>query len=316
MSDSEWIPAPEKPVLVIGAASVDLVGRLRDDLHEGTSNPANIRSAFGGVARNVAENLARLGHAVRLLSVVGADSTGDAILQQAASAGIDVDAVLRSSEHPTGAYLAVVDADGKLRFALDDMRALAQLSPEYIRQQEALFEQSSLLFVDANLPKDTLRTVMSLARRAHLPVCADPTSRVLAERLRPYLKRLLMITPNSAEAAVLCGLSLSEKPRQALQAARCLVSQGVQIALVTLAEFGVSYATSSTSGHIPAMRTQIVDPTGAGDALTAVVIFALLNDIPIDDAVRLGVTAASLTLRQRSTVVPDLSLEMLYDQLV
>jgi pseudouridine kinase len=85
---------------------------------------------------------------------------------------------------------------------------------------------------------------------------------------------------------------------------------------VALAQLGVVYASSETSGHIPAVRTKIVDPTGAGDALTATVIFALLNDIPLDDAVRLGVTAASLALRQRGTVVPDLSLENLYNRLV
>ncbi len=83
-----------------------------------------------------------------------------------------------------------------------------------------------------------------------------------------------------------------------------------------MAEFGVVYATSETSGYIPAMQTNIIDPTGAGDALTATVIYSLLNGITLDDAVRLGVTAASLTLRHRGTVVQDLSLEMLYDQLV
>ena len=57
------------------------------------------------------------------------------------------------------------------------------------------------------------------------------------------------------------------------------------------------------------------DPTGAGDALTAAVLFGLLNDMPIDDAVRLGVAAASLTLTYRGSVIPDLSLEKLYDQL-
>ncbi len=55
------------PVVVIGAAGVDIVGRLESDLHEGSSNPARIRTTFGGVARNVAENLARLGQAVILL---------------------------------------------------------------------------------------------------------------------------------------------------------------------------------------------------------------------------------------------------------
>jgi pseudouridine kinase len=83
-----------------------------------------------------------------------------------------------------------------------------------------------------------------------------------------------------------------------------------------LGQFGVCYATSDTSGQIPAIRTEIADPTGAGDAMTATVIFALLNDIPLDDAVRLGVSAATLTLRHPGAVLPDLSLEKLYDQLV
>ena len=104
--------------------------------------------------------------------------------------------------------------------------------------------------------------------------------------------------------------------KQALEGAKCLVSQGVQIAIITLAEQGLVYATSETSGYVPAIRTEVLDPTGAGDALTATVIFALLNGIELDEAVRLAVSAASLTLRYGGAVVPDLSLEKLYDQLV
>ncbi len=315
MSDN-FSPAPDKPVLVIGAAGMDIVGLLKGDLHAGTSNPAQIRSSFGGVARNVAENIARLGQPVELITAVGDDTTGEQILQQLASAGVGISAVLRSSEQRTGSYLAVVNTHGELQFALDDMRAISALSAEYLRAKEALFEQASSLFLDANLSKDALRTASSLARRYNLPICADPTSTALANRLQPYLSRLHLITPNIAEASVLCKQAYPARPRQAIDAAKCLVSQGVRIAIVTLAEFGVCYATSETSGHIPAIRTEIIDPTGAGDALTAAVIFALLNDISLDEAVRLGVSAASFTLRHRGAVVPHLTLEKLYDQLV
>jgi pseudouridine kinase len=98
--------------------------------------------------------------------------------------------------------------------------------------------------------------------------------------------------------------------------AKNFVSQGIKIAIISMAQFGVCYATSETAGHIPSIRSEIVDPTGVGDAMTAAVIFALLNDMPVDDAVRLGVSAASLTLRHSGTVLPDLTLEKLYDQLV
>ena len=317
MVDNPLAPIVEGPVLVIGGAGVDIVGKLRADLRMESSTPALIRSSFGGVARNVAENLARLGEDVNLISVVGEDEAGDRLLQELSEAGVSIEAVLRTSKYPTGAYLGVVNAAGVLQFALDDMRQIGAITPAYIRQFEDLFRQASVLFIDANLSKEVLRTVMSLARRFNLPVCADPTSSALAGRFKIYLNRLFLITPNGAEASIYCDPSLKINNRhQALEAAKHLVSQGVEIAIITLAEQGLCYATSETNGYIPAIRTDIIDPTGAGDALTAAVIFALLNEIPLDDAVRLGVSAASLTLRYRGAVVPDLSLEKLYDQLV
>ena len=91
---------------------------------------------------------------------------------------------------------------------------------------------------------------------------------------------------------------------------------GVQIAIITLGEAGLVYATANANGYVPAIEVEITDPTGAGDALTAAVVYALLNDIPVDEAVRLGVSAATLTLDAIDTVRQDLSLESLYAQLV
>ncbi|MBN2550718.1 MAG: carbohydrate kinase family protein [Anaerolineales bacterium] len=317
MNFADFSPLPEAPVLVLGAAGIDIVGVLRGELRAGTSNPSQIRSSFGGVARNVAENLARLGHPVRLLAAVGSDQMGERLIEQSAQAGVDISAVIRIPDRTTGAYLAVVNSKGELQLALDDMHTVAYLSPEFVRQKSNLFKEASMLFVDANLSKETLRAAITLARRAKIPICADPTSVGLADRLIPHLPHLRLITPNAAEAGILCNRSVDPaRRRQTMEVAKCLVSQGVGIAIITLGQYGICYATSETSGYIPAMRTEIVDPTGGGDALTAAVIFALFNDIPLDDALRLGVSAATLTLRYSGAVVPDLTLEKLYDQLV
>jgi pseudouridine kinase len=303
-----------QPVLVLGAAGMDIIGRLESEMKLGTSNPARIRSSSGGVARNVAENLARLGHPVRLVSVVGEDDYGTEILGRTAAAGVDVSGVLRTGEYPTGFYMGVVDDSGQLQFAIDDMRLMEAITPHYLKEQESLFKTSSMVFLDSNLPAKTIRAAINLARRARIPVCADPTSYSLAERLKPFLSALYLITPNCKEASVLTGLSFEASERQtALDAARELVSQGVRIALVALAEFGVVYATPETTGHIPAIRTRISDPTGAGDAMTAAVLYALLNEYDLDDAIHLGVSAASHTLRHPGSVSPNLSLEGLYD---
>ena len=314
--DSDIGIASDLPVLVIGAAGMDMVGRLKSELRPHTSNPAQIRYAFGGAARNVAENLLHLGTPVILLTVLGSDEPGDNLIQAIGEAGANVDRVLRSTQYPTGTYLAVVNTDGKLEYGLDDMRILTELSPKYIRAHEDLFSQASLLFFDANLPKETIRTVLSIAGRVKLPACADPTSEALAPKLIPHLPRLRLVVPNRVEASILCNRgSVISTPQEAIDAAKRLVSQGVEIAIVAMAESGVCYATSETSGFVSTARTNIIDPTGAGDALTAAVLFGLLNQMPIDDAVKLGVAAESLTLAYRGAVVPDLSLEKLYDQL-
>ena len=305
------------PILLLGAASTDIVGRLESELEPGTSNPARIRSSYGGVARNVAENLARLGQPAQLISVVGKDHAGDELLAYTAAAGVDVSAVLRTDDYPTGFYMGVLDPRARLRFAVDDMRVMSELTPEHIQQNQSLFENASLVFVDGNLSETSLKMAVALAKKFKIPVCADPASLILAERLKPLLNKLHLVTPNVAEAVALTGQAFeSSDPQAALEDARALLNEGVDIALIALAEFGVVYASSETSGHVPAIQTPILDPTGAGDALTAAVLFGLVNDMGLDDAVRLGVSAASLTLRHSGTVYPELTLEKLYEQLV
>jgi len=305
-----------KRVLVIGAAGLDVVGRLQADLQMSTSNPALIRTSFGGAARNVAENLARLGQPVSLLSVIGKDRMGDDVLSHTRNAGVDVSAVYATDKYPTGFYMGVLNEHGARQFAFDDMRILEELTDAYLVYNEDAFEKSGLIFLDANLPEKALKKAFALAHKYKVPVCADPTSGALAARLKPYLRQIKLLIPNRIEAGILTGRPFEASNREAaLDAVRTLVNLGVEIAMVTLGEHGLCYATSETNGHISALHTTVADPTGAGDALWAAVIYALMNEIEIDDAARLGISAASLVLRYPGTVYPELSLQKLYDEL-
>jgi pseudouridine kinase len=60
----------------------------------------------------------------------------------------------------------------------------------------------------------------------------------------------------------------------------------------------------------------MVDTTGTGDAVTAAIMFGMINGLPTIECMRLGAAAASLTLHSSDTVVPDLSLDMLYEHLI
>ena len=304
-----------QPVLVIGAAGLDIKGRAAGPLLPGTSNAGRVRRSLGGVARNVAENLARLDVNVTLLTAVGDDAAGRQIMEQAAGCGVDTSPSIVVAGGRTGAYLAILDDSGNLSVAIDDLSIVEAITPRYLNDRRRLFAEASMLVSDANLTPDTLATIFNLAARNNLPVCADPTSTLRADRLCPYLKQLHLIAPNVAEAAVLTDGEPARTQDQALGAARQLVSLGVDFAILTLADQGSAYATSNESGLVPAMHVDIVDASGAGDALTSATIFAVLNDIPTDEAVRLGVAAATLTLQSKETVNPELSLERLYAQL-
>jgi len=303
-------------LLVIGAASIDTKGRASQPVQTGTSIPGVIRVSVGGVARNVAENLVRLGESVVLLSAVGDDGSGRRILHQARECGIDASHVIVDPAHRTAAYLAALDEDGHLLMSIDDMSITRHVvTAGVIYRQRALFRDAQMVVLDANLSPPALETIFKLAHKYELPVCADPTTATLAPQLCPYLHDLLLVTPNAAEAEVLCGVEVIDR-ESALAAAQKLVNLGVQIAIVTLGATGLVYATSQESGHVPSIAREIVDSTGAGDALTAGVVFGLLNELPIAEAVRLGTSAAALTLQSRETVRPDLSLERLYEELV
>jgi pseudouridine kinase len=85
-------------VLVIGATLLDTKGKPLAGMEPGTSNPAFIRHSRGGTARNVAENLGRLGAEVLLVSAVGDDHTGQLLIDQTAEAGVDVEHIQTVSD--------------------------------------------------------------------------------------------------------------------------------------------------------------------------------------------------------------------------
>ena len=306
-----------KHVLVIGATLLDTKGKPIAGLAPGTSNPAEIRSSRGGTARNVAENLARLGADVVLISAVGDDPTGRQLLIQTAEAGVNLDYVQMLPDRTTGSYIALLEADGLLSVALDDVRVMEVITPDYLNRHRGLFRDASMVMFDGSLTEASMKTVVRLAKENGVPICADPASARLAYKLRPYLADLNLVVPNQVEEAELCAVDFPGfDPTASLTLTRRLLMAGVETVVVTLSDFGLDYATADEMGYIPPSHSKFVDSTGTGDAVTAAIMFGLLNGLPAVEAIRLGAAAAAITLQTTETVVPDLSLDMLYDHLI
>jgi pseudouridine kinase len=198
----------EPYVVVVGGATIDLKAQASTITSLGTSNPGHARLSPGGVGRNVAENLARLGTRVHLIAAVGRDAWGDRLLAETSAAGVDTRRVVRT-DHPTGTYTAVLDRGGDLGVGVADMTATDALGPEAVVAVRELVAAAALVVLDANLAAATLATAMDIAVQARVPLLIDPVSRQKAKRLAPLLtapQPVFAITPNRDELAALTGL--------------------------------------------------------------------------------------------------------------
>lgn len=304
-------------VLVVGSAGLDLKGMPNHELLVGAPTLGQIRNSVGGVARNIAENLARLEIETVLLSAVADDEIGQRVINKSTNAGIDCSHVLRVRGARTATSMSILDNQGESNITISDLEIMEYLDSDYLLEHESIFANAELIVIDATLSPETLDTLFELSSRYNIRVCADPTSPMLAGRLCPYIKNLYLIVPNASETVALCSLDEPATNREsAIKTAQRLVTMGASIAVVTLGEAGLAYADHSGGGFIRAIQTDVIDATGAGDAFSGAVIFGLLNDVPVDEAMRLGITAASLTLASEETVLPLLSQELLYDELL
>lgn len=303
-------------VLVIGSAVLDIRGTANHMVTSGKRQFGYVHSHVSGVARNIAENLARLEIETVLLSAVADDDIGQHLLTQSTRAGVDCSHVLRVRGARNASTLTVKNAGGTRLATVDDYSVLEYLDSDYLIEHESLFRDASLVVIDATMSAEALDTLFELAIRHNVRVCADPTSPLLAGKLCRYIPNLYLVVPNASETISLCSLDEPATDREsAIKIARQLVSMGADIAVVTLGDNGLAYADHSGGGYIRAVQTEVIDTTGAGDALSGAVIFGILNDVPVDEAMRLGVTAASLTLASEETVLPNLNQELLYDEL-
>lgn len=308
-----YILSEEPSVVVVGGANLDIKARSAAPAILGTSNPGSGSMAAGGVGRNIAENLARLGTPTYLIAAVGDDPMGERLLADTASAGVRLDHVHRS-KHPTGTYTAVLDAGGELVLAVADMTATEQLLPEHVSPLRELLSQAGLLVLDGNLTAATASHAMDLGLAAGVPTLVEPVSVPKAAVLAPLIaadRPLYAVTPNREELTALTGLP-SGTDAQLLLAAGNLHERGVRHVWVRLGSRG-SLLSSVDEGHVfvPALPAGVEDVTGAGDAMLAAFGHALLAGHPARTAVEHGTAAAALTIESAHTVRPDLSARLL-----
>ncbi|QOY95463.1 winged helix-turn-helix transcriptional regulator [Massilia sp. UMI-21] len=304
-----YVLPDRRPVLCIGASNLDRKLRSIGQLVLGSSNPASQDESFGGVARNIAENLARLGTPTALITAVGNDASGRALLAHAEQAGIDTRGALRLDGMSSGTYTAVLDQHGEMVVALADMALNDRLTPDFLATREHQRAGAALVVADLNLPHDTIAALLDDAARDGVPLVLVAVSVPKMARLPQQLRGLRLLILNEGELAARVGRTLDS---EAAIGAACLElqRQGVQDLVVTRGAQGVMYTASSGLVRLDAPPVEIVDVTGAGDAFAAAVCWSLHGageDADLGLACRRGLRLSATTIACAQTVCATLA---------
>jgi len=306
-NEQQDLPGDAPFVAVIGGANIDIHGKSYQPLHDNDSNPGSVHTSAGGVARNVAENLARLGVDCRLVSAVGNDHHGQVLLRLSREAGVDVRHVQEIASAPTSTYLSVLDDSGDMQVAISDMSIIDHVDADRLQSMQPMLQQSALIVIDSNLPDDALAWLADTF--ADKPIFADTVSTSKAPRLKPYLSSIHTLKTSAIEAEALTGLS-AKTPEQLGKVAGHLHDQGVGRVFITRGEQGVFYSAGEAQGsQQPAgEKREVQNAGGAGDAFLAGLAYAWLENFDLNDTLRFALTTADITLSHAATSSPSLSL--------
>ena len=223
-SSSSSSPPPPPKVLVVGGAVLDTVGRpspAHPRLEPGSSTPGIVQQKEGGVGRNVAEGLTRLGVPTALVSAVAHDAAGTTLLGSLRALGplLHLEGL---SQAPAPAYrtatcLVALDGRGDLVTAVADMDIFAAcLTPERVASAVSSSEALAMVVCDGNLSPAAFQALAKTCNTRHLPLLFEPTS--VAKAALPLEAQALqwvdLMKPNLKElgrlAAVLDGKAKEE----------------------------------------------------------------------------------------------------------
>jgi ribokinase len=277
-------------VVVIGSINVDLV--VTAD-HLPAPGETVLGGSFavhdGGKGANQAVAAARAGARVTVIGAVGADEHGERAVAALAAEGIDVSRVRRHDDEPTGVALIVVGPRGENQIAVaPGANAAVELSQDDLSTIAA----SDVLLVSHEVPPAAVLGGVRAAREAgNIAILNPAPARALSADL---LALGPILTPNEHELIVAIGnddtaAALDELANR--NAGPVVVTQGPAGALLA-----VGAGRERFDGY-PA--PEVVDTTGAGDAFCGVLAAWLAGGSSLEDAIRAGNAAGSLSVGAR-----------------
>lgn len=307
-----YVLADENSVCCIGGITMDRTLQLKDDGILGTSNPALSFHNRGGVARNVAENLARLSVSCKLLALVGNDEAGTSIVRETSQVGVDTSLVGISQGQNTGSYTAVMSADGELYLGVADLEICEEMDTDFIGRNWSQIAGAQLVFTDTNISSDALRYLLERCHDTGKKLFLDPVSVPKSEKLPSSLNGVDTLVCDVQEARAILGAK--HKKTNMAQLSSALLERGPINVVINAAEKGLYLADSSDSQFLDALEAEVVDVSGGGEALVAGIMFGRTLDLSLVECCQLGMLAGNMALASVERCSPALTAQSLLTQ--
>ncbi|MCR1933136.1 carbohydrate kinase family protein [Clostridium tepidum] len=291
-------------VLVIGASVVDIFGFSCCDYRAYNSNPGKIKISFGGVCRNIAENLSKVGVNTKLISILGEDDNGKCMLEHSRKIGYDMEDSLILKNATTPTYMAILDEKGEMVSGVADMKSIDKMDSKFIDSKATIIEKSEYTVLDSDNAK-ILEYILKKFK-GKTKFILDPVSAEKAKNIKHLIKYFHTIKPNIHEAEVLSGFKI-KSIEDLKKAAEYFISLGIENVFISLDAEGIYYKNKFEEGKIKANKVKVKNVTGAGDAFVAGIAYGYMNKLSLKETVKFAITMANLTIAHENTINPDLN---------
>ncbi len=283
--------------VVIGGINLDIQGFSSARYVAGDSNPGTVKRAIGGVGRNIAENLVRLGLRTELITALGEGEEWGALIQSTAELGIGLDYSPRFRNLDIPTYLCILEPDGNLAGAVADMGAIDALRVEHLESCRGLLNAASAIVVDGNISSECIAWIVanygtrsreakhgskpgldaeSTLRVTRPLLVADPVSGAKAHKFISCLGQFDIAKPNAAEAAIIAGLSPDAELSNTIASLTAHSNFPLEL-YISMGEGGIAVAHGEALELIAmcpkSLRPGLVNRSGAGDAACATLVW-------------------------------------------
>ncbi len=287
-------------MLVIGAVFVDVKGFAREKYMPEGRNVGDVQVVAGGVCRNVAENLVKLGQPVQFVSMVDDNALGRDVREGLEAIGVDASHVI-AADRGMGMWLAILDEKGDLAGSISRQPEFSPLEAYLDAHGEAIMAVTDGLVLEFDMNAAIAEKVMVLAERFDKPVYSIVGNMGVILKHTDYLQRVACFICNEMEAGRLFDMDLTRIPPGDMLSVLRVESarRGIPRMVVTMGGQGSVYVDNRTGecGICPAEHVNVVDTTGAGDAFFSAAVAALMRGRPLSEAVRAGTALAARALQ-------------------